>query len=434
MQHNNGPGSHSSSHQRLVGYDPQIHFQTATVQHPPRIVRSGRVGLVDVLHRVQPNQHHVQRHQRKDARVVLPGVPVVPQPQHPLNTFPFPFLQQANSFQYPPNQQLISSHQLPPLQYQNSQHQESITRLANEYRAANQYHGTTLPQVTHPQVNHFRPSGPHNAINQRGRITQHHTTRPRSQIQGQQSGMSSFTQGSFPYQPQTVENAPLRPPGLPLPSATPQVAPFPPAAHRNDINAHRQIPHGHDQNIYRPSLPSPSMYDFPTPRGRVMLGTQTDNDRTPRPGVQPSEKDDSSSESRTDTDSVIGTSSSEIGHATACTSITSGSERCVTPPDPTAKHLPLDDRMQAIVASCVDKYKKEGLDVLLNDLIHGGTQNFEQSMWNARTARLVADRLGRDGNPRTEEIEQALRFEALRIFKAYWSAVSLFRIQLLVLT
>jgi hypothetical protein len=87
----------------------------------------------------------------------------------------------------------------------------------------------------------------------------------------------------------------------------------------------------------------------------------------------------------------------------------------------------LDVNMHAMVSGCVNMYKQEGINVLLNDLIHNGTQDFQSSMWNARAARLVVGQLTREGIPNIEGLEQALRFEALHIFREYWSAVSLSR-------
>lgn len=417
----------SSSQQRMATFPP-THYQNATRQYPPRTVRSGAVNLVDAMYPVQPNMLHVQQSQYQGNQVVQPSVQFAHQPQHHFN--PYPFQQyQANQPRYHPNQG-VPPHQQQPPRHQNQarRHREPITRLANEYRAATLFHGASRPPATHNQANQFRPPGPHATTDQHHGRNQYHNVRPRGQIQGPGNSVP----GSFRNPPQTVEDTPPYPPGLYVPSANPQMGmpPPPPPDQRSDVRGDgmpRQITHRRSQGAHGPPrLPAPSMFDVRTPKPRVT--SVVDNDRTPR-AVPQSDRDDSSSEGRTDVDSIDGAFSSVSGHAT---SITSGSERCITPPYSASQSMltpkaeqPLNENMQVAVAGYVNKYKQDGLDPLLIDLMLDGTRDYRRCVWIAKAARSVFEQLRGEGFANIERLEQALRFEALRQFKAYWSAVSL---------
>ena len=410
----------SPNQQHIAAYDRQTHHPVATKPRQTRTVQFGEVSLADVLHQVQPTSHHVQQRQYGDQ----PGVRYA----HKLQHHPNPYPHQGNFSQYRPNQGVSS---LQP-HHQATRHQEPIVELADEYRVSSQNNGANWRSVNYNhQANHLRASGPSDVTDQwpatgQTELDPCRTARPRCHVQDQQSGMSSSSNNPS----QTVRNAPRYPPGLRLPLAIPQqCVPLRPVQSSNlqGYDTPRQIPLG---NVPQPApFPTPNhgldtLNATPT-RAMVLKFGNNCNARA----VEPSEHDDSSSEARTDTDSIAGASLSE----TAYTSVASDSEDCSSPPatatqcmyTPRAKD-PLNDDMRVMVAGCVKKYKEEGPDALLNELVNDGTRDHRRSLWNATATRLILEQLEMQGVPEVEGFKKALRSEALRRFTDYWNTVSLF--------
>jgi hypothetical protein len=282
------------------------------------------------------------------------------------------------------------------------------------------------PPAVQPQANQLRVPTPHFVVAQRPTTAQDdpaecRTVRPQHQIRSQQSRVSDMPQPS-------IEDTPGHPSGMHLPFAIPPGCVPPPPTPRIDAQGYdlygETLHRNASQTGYRPALsPVPNEFDMPTPKGPVTSGDGK--------VLEPSENNDSSkSEAWTGTDSIPDTFSSEIEYATMCTSNGLGSEGCTSPPDTDTYTLkakrPTNDCMEAVVASCVKKYKEDGVDALLNEVLHEGTRDSQRSLWNATVTRLVFNQLEKQGIPNIEQLYQALRSEALRRFKEYCSDVSVF--------